>query len=133
MHLSRMTIASAIALAAALALSGPARAATEAAFTQAQFEASEQQGRPILIHITAPWCPTCAQQRPVVEKLAADPRFAELIIYNVDFDTQKDVVRAFGAQSQSTLIAFHGKAETARSVGDTDPASITALVGRTLG
>jgi hypothetical protein len=32
------------------------------------------------------------------------------------------------ATSQSTLIAFKGETEKARSVGDTNPASIAALV-----
>jgi len=39
---------------------------------------------------------------------------------------------AFRAQSQSTLIAFRGKTETGRSVGDTGPSSIAALVKSTL-
>ena len=50
----------------------------------------------------------------------------------VDFDTQKDVVHAMGATKQSTLIAFHGKQETARSVGATDPAAIRALFDKAM-
>jgi len=41
-------------------------------------------------------------------------------------------VRAFGARSQSTLIAFKGAKETARSVGDTDAGSIADLLDTTL-
>ncbi len=111
----------------------PAFAATEQPFTVQAFKASEQAGQPILVHISAPWCPTCARQQPILDKLAADPRFKHLIIYKVDFDHQKAAVRAFHAQMQSTLIAFHGTTEEARSVGDTNPASIAALVGKTLG
>jgi hypothetical protein len=48
--------------------------------------------------------------------------------FKVDFDTQKDDVRGLKAQSQSTLIAYKGETETDRSVGDTNPASIAALV-----
>jgi thioredoxin 1 len=33
---------------------------------------------------------------------------------------------------QSTLIAFKGEHETGRSVGDTDPSSIAALLNKTL-
>ena len=46
----------------------------------------------------------------------------------VDFDTQKDDVRALKAQRQSTLITFKGAEEMARSVGDTDPATIEAML-----
>ena len=63
----------------------------------------------------------------------ADPAFGTLIVFNVDFDAQKDVVRRFRAQMQSTLIAFKGTTETARSVGDTDARSIEALIRSTLG
>ena len=38
----------------------------------------------------------------------AEPKFKDLIYFIVDFDAQKDAVRFFGAQMQSTLIAFKG-------------------------
>lgn len=106
----------------------PARAATEAPFTQAAFAATQQQGKPILVDITASWCPTCAKQRPILAQLVKDPAFKDLQVYTVDFDAQKDVVRAMGAQMQSTLVVFRGKDEKGRSTGDTAPASIRALL-----
>ena len=71
-------------------------------------------------------------QKPIIDSLAEQPNNSDLVIFSVDFDSQKPVVREFGARSQSTLIAFRGKTEMARSVGDTDPASIAALVQSTL-
>jgi len=41
-------------------------------------------------------------------------------------------VKYFGARMQSTLITFKGATETARSVGDTEPSSIAALLNMTL-
>ena len=49
-------------------------------------------------------------------------------MFKIDFDTQKDDVRALKAIQQSTLIAFKGETERARSVGDTNPESIATLV-----
>jgi len=37
-------------------------------------------------------------------------------------------VRALGATSQSTLITFKGETETGRSVGETNPDKLAALV-----
>ena len=111
----------------------PALAATEAPFTQAAFEASEKAGKPILVHVTAPWCPTCMAQKPILARLTGDPKYHDLVVYQVDFDSQKDVLKTLGVQTQSTLIAYHGAKEAARSAGDTKPASIEALVARTLG
>lgn len=97
-------------------------------FEQSRFEAAQKEGRPILVHIRASWCPTCAVQKPILDKLTAEPEFKNLIVFTVDFDAQKDVVRQFHAQMQSTLIAFKGKTETDRSVGDTDTHSIEKLL-----
>lgn len=118
------------ALVLSIGLPSPTRAGTP--FTQPAFDAARAAGKPILIDITASWCPTCKAQRPIVERLSADPRFKNLVVFEVDFDSQKDVVRAFKARSQSTLIVFRGEAETGRSVGDTDPAAIEALLATAL-
>jgi thiol-disulfide isomerase/thioredoxin len=103
-------------------------AATEVPFTQQAFDAAQHEGRSILVHITAPWCPYCAKQRPILSDLENAPAFENIVVYNVDFDTQKDIVRAMGAQKQSTLIVFHGVAEKGRSTGDTDANSIKMLL-----
>ncbi|GLK70658.1 thioredoxin family protein [Ancylobacter dichloromethanicus] len=107
---------------------GAALAASQAPYTQQAFAASQQDGKPILVDIAASWCPVCAKQHPIIDDLATNPSFKDLVIYKVDFDTQKDVVRSFGAKMQSTLIVFRGSKEKGRSVGDTNPDSIKALL-----
>jgi hypothetical protein len=62
-------------------------------------------------------------------ELFADPKLAGIVQFEVDFDSAKDVLRAFGVQRQSTLIVFAGGKEISRSVGDTDPGRIAALLG----
>jgi thioredoxin 1 len=107
---------------------GTAHAAQRQVFDQASFTAAQAKGERILVDISATWCPTCKAQKPIISSFADEPVNSDLVIFDVDFDSQKPVVRAFGAQMQSTLIAFKGKAETARSVGDTDPASLAQLI-----
>ncbi len=97
-------------------------------FTQADFAAAKKDGKSILVDIFAPWCPTCRAQNPILTQLTREPEFKDLVVFKIDFDTQKPDVRELKATSQSTLIAFKGDAETARSVGDTNPASIATLV-----
>lgn len=110
----------------------PTRAAELKPFDVNSFAAAQEAGRPILVDIAASWCPTCKAQKPIIESLAAQPEYTELLILHVDFDTQKEIVRGFGARSQSTLIAFRGQNETARSVGDTSSDSIEALMRSTI-
>jgi len=93
-----------------------------------RFTALQAEGRPIVVHITAPWCPTCRAQHPILSELAAAPDNVELVVFEVDFDSQKDVLRQFNVRQQSTLIAFDGAEERARAVGITDRAAIAALV-----
>lgn len=109
------------------AMCGAASGAETRPFDRAGFDAAQAKGRAIVVDISAPWCPTCAAQKPTIDRLAASDEFKDLLILGVDFDSQKDVVRDLGARMQSTLIAYNGKSETARSVGDIKPASIEAL------
>ena len=123
-----------LALAITLTLTcTPAPAAQTANFDRVQFNAAQQAGRPILVDIRASWCPICSAQEPIIERLAALPEYKDLLILQVDFDRQKDVVRTLSASSQSTLIAFHGAREIGRSVGDTNADSIAKLLRSTAG
>lgn len=65
-------------------------------------------------------------------ELAGKAKFKDLVRLDVDFDSQKDAVRSLKAQSQSTLIVFKGTTEVGRSVGDTNAASIEALLSKAL-
>lgn len=110
----------------------PAQALSKTPYTQAAFEAAAKAGKPILIDVSAPWCPTCKAQAPILSELAAQPKFKNLVLLNVDFDSQKEVLRGLKAQQQSTLIVFKGAKEVGRSVGDTKKDSIEALLSRAI-
>jgi thioredoxin-like negative regulator of GroEL len=124
-----LVIASVIAALSA----APALAGTEIPYTPTAFQAAQAANEPIVVWVHATWCPTCAKQAPILSKLEADPGYKGLKVFMVDFDSQKDVVRGFGVQMQSTLIAFHGAKEEARSTGQTDEAAIRAIVAKTAG
>jgi thioredoxin 1 len=113
---------------ALLLAAGTAIAATPVPFTDAAFRSAKAAGKPILVEVSAPWCPTCKAQKPILSELTSRPEFGGLVVLDVDFDSQKDVVRSLSARTQSTLIVFKSGEEVGRSVGDTDPASIEALL-----
>ncbi|KMO29399.1 thioredoxin family protein [Methylobacterium aquaticum] len=124
-------LACALALALPVALPassfvGTASAAETKAFTSSAFEAAKKAGGPILIDVTAPWCPTCKAQKPILSELLADPRFAKMTVLHVDFDSQKDALKELGVRMQSTLISYKGGREVGRSTGVTDKAAIAA-------
>ncbi len=117
---------------AACLIAGQAVAAEKASFTPAAFEAAEKAGKPILVDVSAPWCPTCKAQAPILDELVSEPKFKGLQVFSVDFDSQKDALRTLGVQKQSTLIVFKGATEVGRSVGDTSKPSIEALLAKGL-
>jgi thioredoxin 1 len=114
-------------VAAALLVFSVVSHATES-FDDQSFEQAQAAGKTILVDVTASWCPTCRQQRPIVEQIEKEK--PNLVVYEVDFDTAKDALRHFRVQYQSTLIVFKGTKEVGRSTGDTDAARIRALVAK---
>jgi thioredoxin 1 len=121
-----------LASATAMLASATAIAAEEQPFTRQAFLAAQGAGKSILVEIHASWCPTCQAQKPILGKLFADPKFKNMVVFRVDFDSQKDEVRNFKARIQSTLITFKGREEVARSVGDTNAESIADLLALAL-
>jgi thioredoxin 1 len=126
--LSRRTLLAAFALFASVG----AALAAEQPYTADAFAAAQSAGKPIIVHVYAPWCPTCRAQEPIVHKLESDPKFAGVTAFRIDFDSQKDAVRALKATSQSTIIVFKGGAEVGRSVGETNARAITDVLNKAL-
>jgi thiol-disulfide isomerase/thioredoxin len=109
-----------------------AHAAERLAYDVSAFQPALDDGKPILVHVTAPWCKECKLQKPIVAELAERPEFKDLTIFDVDFDTQKDALRRLNAPKQSTLIVFKNKAEVARVVGITRQDAIEAILRKAL-
>jgi thioredoxin 1 len=133
MTVSRRIVFAGLAGAAFAAASFSAFAfSSKAPFTASAFDAAVASGKPVLVEVSAPWCPTCKAQKPILSSLSAKKEFAGFAVFEVDFDSQKDALKKLNVQQQSTLIVFKGKAEAGRSTGDTNPASIEALLKKAI-
>ncbi len=128
----RHVIRTALAAATTLSSASFASAMNARPFDQAAFAAAQAAGKPILVHVTASWCPTCKAQAPILSRLMSEPRFKNLVAFDVDFDTQKDLLGKFQVRLQSTMIVFKGNQEAGRSTGDTNPGSIEALLAKAI-
>ena len=101
-------------------------------YTQQKLDALNKAGKPVLVFIYADWCTTCKAEEKVLDTLLPENEFKVITTLKVNFDTQKSVVRAFGARMQSTLIVFgHGK-EVSRMTGETDQDRIAELLRKSL-
>jgi thiol-disulfide isomerase/thioredoxin len=130
--LNRRQLLGAVAMSAAVSYAATGVAMDSKPFNQAAFDAAQAAGKPILVEVTAPWCPVCKAQAPILAKLRSEARFKNLQTFTIDFDSQKDLLKKFNVQKQSTLIAFKGKQEAGRSTGDTNAGSIEALLAKSI-
>ena len=126
--MKKLAILAGLALTMDIGAFSAARAAAVQPYQQAAFDAAQKTGEPILIFVEASWCPVCAKERPILQQLYGTPEFANLKVFDVDFDTSKPLLRQLGVQMQSTLIVYHGAKETGRMTGATDPAVIKRLL-----
>jgi thioredoxin 1 len=62
-----------------------------------------------------------------VNRLSDDPRYKDVAVFTLDYDSGKDVLREWKVGQRATLLAFKGKTEKLRTVNDTDPEAIRKI------
>ena len=102
------------------------------AFEQSRFDQLLKEGKPILVAVHADWCATCRAQEIFLKDLLKTPPYNSFQVLRVDFDRQKETVRAFKVRMQSTLIVFKNGKEVARSTADTDKDSVALMLRKAL-
>jgi thioredoxin 1 len=101
-------------------------------FTQSQFDTLMKEGKPVIIHVHAPWCPNCKAQDPVLNSEMKSPAYKGVTFLEADFDTQKDVLKEFNVSMQSTILVFKNGKEVGRFTGKTKEADIAELTQKVL-
>lgn len=113
-------------------LAGAAHALTIKPFNEAEFAAAQSAGKPVAIHFTATWCPTCKAQEKVLRQLKEDPLLANVTLLTSDYDQSKALQKQMSVKAQSTFVVFKGKVEVARSSGEVEPKEIKTLLAKSL-
>jgi thioredoxin-like negative regulator of GroEL len=108
-----------------------AQAGTRADFDRAAFNAAQAANKPVLVEVSAWWCPVCASQSRTIEGALNDPRNRDLVVFRLNYDKQKAEWHSFGVRKQGTLIAFKGRSEVGRLEFVTDRDAIRGLIART--
>jgi len=125
---SRFFVLAAALTALVLSFAVPLRAADRQAYDATALAAEQKAGKSIVVHVTAPWCSTCKAQKPVLDKLTGEGEFKDFVVFDLDFDSGDEALRALNVRGQSTLVVYKGETETGRSAGDTNAESIAALL-----
>ena len=119
-------------LCSTLAFSAARAASPAKPFDRKAFEASVAAGGPVIVHVSAPWCPICRAQHPILDRLRDQPRFSGFELYEISFDSDKASLRVVNAQLQSTIIVYGGGKEIARTVGDREDGWVEDLLEKAL-
>ena len=122
----RPALAGLLFLAAAHAFAG------EQPFDQKAFDDLRAAHKPVVVFVHANWCATCKRQQEILDGLLAQPPYQSLTVLRVDYDAQKAEQKALGVANRSTLVAFKDGAEVERSVADTQPDHLAALLRKAL-
>ena len=101
-------------------------------FSQQEFDQLTHEGKPVVLDISASWCPTCKAQKPIIEGLMKQPAYKDVTLLAIDFDSAKPLLKKFKVSMQSTLVGFKGEKEVGRSVGDTTPEGLEGLIKKTV-
>jgi thioredoxin 1 len=105
------------------ALAVPARAFEFQPYVAAAAQKAIASGKPVVVHVYAPWCLQCHAQASILDSLKKDPSFDGVTFFRVDYDNQKDVVAKLNCP-RSTLIAYKGGKEVARMSWETTRDSV---------
>ena len=127
MSISKIIISAVFTAAFSLASAGEIKA-----YDQSTFDLLAKAGKAVVVAVHAGWCPTCKAQKPIQSELMAQPAYKDVTLLNLDFDSQKPLLKQFKVAMQSTMIAFRSGKEVARSVGDTTRDGIEGLVKKSL-
>jgi len=119
-------------VAMSLGVAAVAAFAGERPFNQAAFDKALADGKPVVVDFAASWCPTCKEQKPIVQALLKDAKRKSLTVFVADFDKEEALKKQLKVTMQSTLVAFKGGKEVARSTGQTDKAELGALLDKAL-
>lgn len=120
------------AMAGLMLMASAAHALTIKPFTEASFAAAQATGKPVAVHFTATWCPTCKAQEKSLAALATDPALKDVTVLTSDYDQSKALQKQMNVVAQSTFVVFKGKKEVARSSGDTGAPEIKTLLTKSL-
>ena len=113
-------------------ISPAAQAAELLPFNDARFEEARKAGKPIVLQVTATWCGPCQRLRKVVSGLLENPAFRDLVIFDADFDANKEALVKLNAHTVTTLVIYRDSAEILRSSGQTRPDAVEAVLKKAL-
>ncbi len=96
--------------------------------SQLEITAATQSGKPVVLAFHSPSCGTCRKQKPAINSLLEREEFKTLTAYTLDFESYSGLRKALRVTQPSTLVLFKEGKEIARSIGESNPQTLEALL-----
>ena len=97
-------------------------------YDAADFMMAQKKGKASVVDVYADWCPTCRAQAPILDELRTEKQSNDVLFVKVNYDEEKDFLRQHRIPRQSTVLVFKGMDETARSIAQTNRATLRGVV-----
>ena len=102
-------------------------------YSTAAFVQALADGKTIVVHVHADWCPVCKKQQPTLKSLSEEKDLSKVEFVQVNFDKDKEFLVVHRVSSQSVILVFKDGKEVERLNGTTDAAQITAKIKAAVG
>ena len=101
-------------------------------YTQQEFDSLLTLGKPIVVHIHADWCGTCKAQDVQINAAINSTEFKDVTFFEVDYDTQRKILKFFNIKIQSTIIIFKNGKEVDRIAMERDAVELQTFLKKSL-
>ena len=101
-------------------------------YNETAFNTNIYSGKMVLVLFESDKCEICNKQSNTASQLLTNPRFKDITIFNVDFESAKSIVKKFHVAKTGTIILMKGTTEVFRTSSPLEQNKLAAEIEKTM-